>query len=295
MQPLPILSVVAAIVIILLMHEVARGLIPLLVRFSYQVPLRLGETRIWLHSEAIRSRLAKRNPPLFGFVRGRFEPRRFAGLPLTLMITLALYVAALFSGLTNEVLEAQGVVRFDNIVNAAFESWRVEPLISAFLWITALGSSPAIVSAVIIATGFLCSQRRYHLIAPMWITCAGAETTTSIGKFLIGRHRPESVLDITAAFPSFPSGHTTAASAVYGFLAYIIARDLQNARGRFEVVYWTAVLIGLIGLSRIVLGLHYATDVAGGFLMGGFWLLIGFIIAEWSRPAASEFQSGPGT
>ena len=207
------------------------------------------------------------------------------------MVGATVYVAALFSGLTEEVLEAEGIVRADNIINAAFEPWRVEPLISVFLWVTALGSSPAIVSAAIIATGFLWSQRRLNLIAPLWITCVGAITTTSIGKLLIGRHRPESTVDVTAPFSSFPSGHATAAMAVYGFIAYAIARSLPNIRERFEVAYWTVVLIALIGLSRIVLGVHYLTDIAGGFLVGGFWLLIGFTIAEWTRSLTLQQQS----
>ena len=208
------------------------------------------------------------------------------------MIIAAMYLIALFSGLTEDILEAEKIVRFDNIVNASFNAWRVEQLISGFHWITALGSSPTIVSAAMIATGFLWSQRRFHMIVPLWITSLGAVTTTSIGKFLIGRHRPDSVLDVTAPFSSFPSGHATAAMALYGFLAYAIARALPSMRERFEVVYWTSVLIGLIGLSRIVLSVHYVTDVAGGFLVGGFWLLIGLTIAEWTRPEAQGMRSG---
>ena len=68
--------------------------------------------------------------------------------------------------------------------------------------------------------------------------------------------------------------------AVYGFIAYIISRDLMTTRQRFEMIYWTAVLICLIGFSRMLLGVHYASDVAAGFLVGGFWLLLGFALAE---------------
>jgi membrane-associated phospholipid phosphatase len=96
---------------------------------------------------------------------------------------------------------------------------------------------------------------------------------------MIARQRPATTIDVTVLSSSFPNGHATAAMAVYGFLAYAIARALP-IRERFEVAYWTAVLILLIGLSRIYLGVHYLTDVTGGFLVGGFWLLIGFAVAE---------------
>jgi membrane-associated phospholipid phosphatase len=288
-----ILGIATVIVFILLAHELSRYAVTLILKYARHVPSTLADTQVWTRSEAFRSQLAKRNPALFRIIRDRIEPHRFTGLPLILVTAAALYLAALFSGLTEDILEADGIIRVDNVVNAAFRPWRIEPLVSLFSWITALGSSPAIVSAVIIATGFLWSQRRYDMIGPMWLTCLGAVATTSIGKFLIGRHRPESALDIAAVFFSFPSGHATAAMAVYGFLAYAIGRTLATGRERFEVGYWTAVLIGLIGLSRIVLGVHYVTDIAGGFLVGGFWLLIGFTIAEWARPPTTGLNLHP--
>jgi undecaprenyl-diphosphatase len=49
------------------------------------------------------------------------------------------------------------------------------------------------------------------------------------------------------------------------------------------VTFWAAVLIVLIGFSRVFLGAHHASDVLMGFLVGGFWLLAGFAIAEYQR------------
>jgi undecaprenyl-diphosphatase len=88
--------------------------------------------------------------------------------------------------------------------------------------------------------------------------------------------------------------------AVFGFLAYALARDLDRPRQRFEVVFWTAVLIALVGFSRVFLGVHFLSDVASGFLVGGFWLLVGFTLVEWRRRyirlevRAAEFDTLPG-
>ncbi len=278
-----ILSVGALAAIIALLHWFSLRAVMRIVGLAHRLPAAVVTSNVWMRSRTTRSRLADRFPIVAGFILGRVTPYRFSGLPLTLLAGAAIYVAVLFSGLAEDVLEAERIVRIDNIVNAAFAPWRVEPLISVFLWITTLGSSPAIVSATIIATGFLWSQRRFNLMTPLWITCIGAITTTSIGKLLIGRHRPELAMDVIAPFSSFPSGHATAAMAAYGFLAYAIARALPSIRERFEVAYWTAVLVGLIGLSRLILGAHYLTDIIGGYLVGGFWLLIGLTIAEWTQ------------
>jgi membrane-associated phospholipid phosphatase len=279
------LALTATVLVVLLLHEVARYAVKFIPNLAQRLCRTVTASQTWRRSEVLRSRLAERHPTLFRFIRTRIEPRQSTGLPLTLMIVAVLYLAALFGGLTEDILEAAGTIHVDNLVNAVFAPWRVEPLVSGFFWITALGSSPSVVSAVIIATGFLWSQWRVNIIVPLWVTCLGAIATTSVGKLVIGRDRPEIELDVTVATSSFPSGHATAAVAVYGFLAYAIARILPNVRERFEVAYWTAVLILLIGFSRIFLGVHFLTDVIGGFLVGGFWLLIGFTIAEWKGPA----------
>jgi membrane-associated phospholipid phosphatase len=274
---------IAAIVFIVILHGLTRRAVMLALKIAPSVGPKLAGSGVWTRSATFRFQINERFPALVEFIANRISPRRSTGLLLTLMVLAGIYLAALFSGLTDEVLEAEGIVRIDNFLNAAFGQLRIEPLISVFLWITSFGSSPAIVSAVIIATGFLWSQRRFQMIAPLWVTCIGSLATTSVGKFLIGRHRPEMAIDVTVVSSSFPSGHATAATAVYGFIAYAIARGLPHVREQFDVAYWTAVLVLIIGFSRIFLGVHYVTDVVGGFLVGGFWLLIGFTLAEWNQ------------
>jgi membrane-associated phospholipid phosphatase len=101
------------------------------------------------------------------------------------------------------------------------------------------------------------------------------------------------VTEIVLLSPSFPSGHATGALAVYGFVAYAIARDRGGLRLRFELTFWTLVLAALVGLSRVFLSVHYASDVAAGFLVGGFWLLAGFALTEYLRQRAAAPPTGP--
>jgi membrane-associated phospholipid phosphatase len=279
---MPFSILIAAIAFIVIFHGLTRRAVMLVLKIAPKVGPKLASSGVWKRSATFRSQINKRFPALIEFIANRCNPRS-TGFLLTLMVLAAVYLAALFSGLTEEVLEAEGIVRIDNFVNASFGQWRIEPLVSVFFWITSFGSGPAIVLAVIIATGFLWSQRRFQMIVPLWVTCIGSLATTSVGKLLIGRHRPEMAIDVTVVSSSFPSGHATAATAVYGFIAYAIARGLPHVREQFEVAYWTAVLVLIIGFSRIFLGVHYVTDVVGGFLVGGFWLLIGFTLSEWNQ------------
>lgn len=279
-----IVTIILALTTILVLRAMARKAALFIAGITPDIPPALAGSHALTRLRLLLSRLAERYPTLFALIARRVDPRRPTGLPLTLMVLATLYLFALFSGLTEDVLEAQGIIRSDNTINAALNPWRVEPLVSIFLWITNLGSTPAVVAAVIVATGFLWPQRGTYIIVSLWVTCLGAVSTTTIGKLLIGRHRPEMIFDINATGWSFPSGHATAAMAVYGFIAYAIARAMPEFRERFEVVYCATVLIVLIGFSRMYLGVHYLTDVLGGFLVGGFWLLIGFGITEGNRP-----------
>lgn len=264
------------------LHALTWHLLHALIAAVERLPT-LRKTQAWARVRPLQAWLRLRHPRLHAVLAARLRPKPFTGLPLTLLVLGALYVTALFGGLTEEVVEAGAVLRFDQAINATFGPWRERPLIQIFMWITALGAGPALTVVAITATSFLWADRRPGFIPPLWAAFLGAQATTWSGKYFIARHRPEFIQAVSEASPSFPSGHATASMALYGFLAYALVRDLPGRRERFEVAFWTAMLIAAIGFSRIFLSLHYTTDVLAGFLVGTFWLLVGFVFAEWTR------------
>jgi membrane-associated phospholipid phosphatase len=264
------------------LHALAWHLLNALISTMDRLPL-LRQTRAWARVRPLQAWLRLRHPRLHAILAARLRPKPFIGLPLTLLVLGAFYVAGLLGGLTGEVLEAGAILRFDQAVNAAFGAWRMRPLFGIFLWITALGAGPALTAVAVVATAFLWADRRPGFILPLWVAFLGAQATTWSGKFVIARHRPDFIHAVFEASPSFPSGHATASMALYGFLAYALVRDLPGRRKRFEVAFWVAVLVLAIGFSRIFLSLHYTTDVAAGFMVGAFWLLVGFAVSEWTR------------
>ena len=115
----------------------------------------------------------------------------------------------------------------------------------------------------------------------------GAEATVWSLKFAVGRARPVFLDVATAASPSFPSGHAALSLAVYGFLAWAVARHLARRRDRRAVAGAAAAIIAAIAFSRLYLGVHYGSDVLAGLLIGGFWLLMGAArarVAPWPNP-----------
>lgn len=250
--------------------------------------LRALLARVWPSKAAdrvqpLRAKFLSKFPGTSAFVQARLRHDAFTGLPLTLFVIAALYVVSLLSGIVEELFEADEMIALDRRINLALADYRTTLGVELFAWITDLGGANTLLAVVVVATGFFLAQQQSHMVMPLWLSVLGAILTTWAGKFSFDRARPEFLTMVTEASPSFPSGHATGAMAVYGFVAYAIARDLSSRRQRFEAVFWSAVLIALVGFSRIFLSVHYASDVAAGFLVGGFWLLIGFSLAEYRR------------
>ncbi|MBD3634157.1 MAG: phosphatase PAP2 family protein [Methylophaga sp.] len=222
----------------------------------------------------------KRYPKTSRWLEVRLTTRYFSGLLLTLIVLAMLYLLSLFGGLVEELLEAEELIRIDHRLNQQLGLLRTDETLTVFAWITDLAGSPALLAVAFVSTGVLWAHRQISFITPLWLTFLGSQLMTYSGKFLLQRQRPESVTELVEITPSFPSGHATSALAVYGFMAYVISRELNTGRQRFELVFWTAALILLIGFSRMILSVHYASDVAAGFLVGSFWLLMGIAIAE---------------
>lgn len=279
------LAILAVTVVIAILgaRALAWRLVRLLFWVTAQGQVMAANPALRQRARPLRDKLRARFPHLFMVAAARLDPARFAGLPLTLLVIAAIYVAGLLGGLIGEVLEAEGAQRLDQAIQGFFGPWRVQPLIATFLWVTALGAGPTLTAVSLVATGFLWAHGRAYFIVPLWITFLGAQGTTWLGKYALARQRPDFIESVSAFSPSFPSGHTTASMALYGFLAYLLARDLQNFRARFEIAFWALVLIATIGFSRVFLSVHYATDVAAGAMVGLFWLLVGFVLTELAR------------
>lgn len=245
---------------------------------------RVQDMRVW-HDYPIHSWIEARLPRTYAWSTRRLTPTRFAGLPLTLFALAAIYLASLFGGLVEDVLEAEEIEHIDKAIFTLVAPFRNPMLVAVFRWITEFGAMPALTAVAIVSTGFLWADRRPQYIAPVWLTVIGSQATTWGGKFIVHRPRPDFVLDVFAYSPSFPSAHTTGAVAVYGIVAYALLRDLPTNRARYEVAFWSCVLIALVSMSRVFLSVHYPTDVAAGLLVGVFWLLAGVALAETTRTA----------
>lgn len=279
----PLIVLLMAVFCILLLWQASWQLVRLTAIALQVLASRFPRSHIMARTHPLRAALARRLPRSYAFTAARLTPYRFSGLPLSLVVVAAVYLMFLLGGLIEEVVEAEEIVRFDAAIDRVLAPYRVPLLIEVSAWITDLGGTPALTIVSVVTTGFLWALYRGFLILPLWVTILGANATTWLGKFGFDRERPDFVTSVAALSPSFPSAHATGSMAVLGFIAYLIARDLHKPRERFEVIFWSGMLIAMISLSRIFVSVHHASDIAAGLLVGGFWLLVGFAIAEQVR------------
>jgi undecaprenyl-diphosphatase len=147
----------------------------------------------------------------------------------------------------------------------ALDGWALE--------VTALGGKVVVWMVVLLSSVFLWASRHHYSAVLLWVAGITAGLVSAALKLGFDRPRPDVFEWRTpyAGLSSFPSGHSTAAVVVYGTLAFLIARLAPTRALRWLVWGVAAAVIVLIGLSRVYLGVHYPSDVLGGFVAGSAW------------------------
>jgi undecaprenyl-diphosphatase len=146
---------------------------------------------------------------------------------------------------------------------------------SAVRDVTALGSTTVLTMVVTVAACFLALQRRFRsALLVVAATSLGALAVTFV-KALIARSRPDLVdrlMEETSH--SFPSGHAANSAIVYLTLATLVFPLVRGWRMRGFVLITAMLLVGLIGVSRVYLGVHWPSDVLAGWAFGSCWAVL---------------------
>lgn len=166
-----------------------------------------------------------------------------------------------------------------NAFQAVHQPWLNKVMID----VSALGDVTVLTLIVVFAVGLLLALRRKRTAGFLLMAALGGALLVYSVKEMIARPRPhlEHPLVVESS-KSFPSGHSMMSAVIYLTLALVASAVIPSRRVRGYVVTCSLLLACLIGVSRMYLGVHYCTDVLGGWSAGLAWaLLCRWVEAHW--------------
>ncbi|WP_242244713.1 phosphatase PAP2 family protein [Bacillus cereus group sp. BfR-BA-01330] len=171
-------------------------------------------------------------------------------------------------------VHAGGVTVMDTYVRGLVRGLQTESSLTFFSYFTKLGSAIGIVATLVISLLVFWKKRYY---ATMIVYPMGILITHLVNKGIkeiVKRERPSLNEALDALGYSFPSGHAMLSIMTFGFLTYIIAANLKSVAGKCVTTILMGIVILSIGLSRVILNVHYPTDILAGYCVGGILLII---------------------
>lgn len=167
----------------------------------------------------------------------------------------------------------------DHNFNNYLITTRTETLNKIMLAITNIGEAKVIILLILLTAIVLWKLKKQRYIIPLCISCGGDFLTSAAGKLWFHRPRPLQAVYVEKLY-SFPSSHSAITVVFFGFLTFIIWQNFNKAWLKYTALSIAILLCALIGFTRLYLGVHYLSDVVGGFLIGMLWLAIGMWIAK---------------
>jgi undecaprenyl-diphosphatase len=147
---------------------------------------------------------------------------------------------------------------------------------------TALGGTGVLAFITFAVIGYLLLNRRYRIMTLVIIAVGGGMVLSLLLKGGFDRPRPELVPHGSYVYTaSFPSGHSMMSAVVYLTLGALLARISPKRRTKAYILTIAVITTLAVGVSRVYLGVHWPSDVLGGWTLGAAWALLCWLVARW--------------
>lgn len=244
-----------------------------------------------------RVRPHARRLPVPRAVYGVWQIARQLGLQVLLSMTVAVVACVGFVEIADEIGVDEDLGRFDVALSAALSQHASAEQLRIFAVVTQLGDKRFLMPLAAAVAVLMLFRRRWVLMATWAIATAGGGLLNVALKALFARSRPEHLHGFASADGwSFPSGHSSGAFIVYGLLAYLLVINTAS-RWHLPVATIAMTLIVVVGFSRVILQVHYFSDVLGGFAFGAAWVAawIAGLEAFHRRHPLHDFTGSPNS
>ncbi|SDB35402.1 undecaprenyl-diphosphatase [Flavobacteriaceae bacterium MAR_2010_188] len=205
-------------------------------------------------------------------------------LPYIITLLLALFIVVggvnLFIELT-DTLTTDTLAEYDRVITDYVISYRDPLLTKYFRFVTEVGDLYGYIvvfGIVVIIAGII--YKRWGYVSRIAFVLIMASVSNVILKRFVDRARPGIEHLVSVETLSYPSGHAMSAMAFYGFVMFLFYRFKMNHFLKFLIIFLLGILILSIGLSRIYLGVHFPSDVVGGYLAGFIWVVFCVLVFD---------------
>jgi undecaprenyl-diphosphatase len=234
---------------------------------------------LWRGFERFEARIWK----ALAFVDRRIAAYRYLSLHLLAGLAVCFGAVFAFGSMAEEVLELEEWDAFDRALAVALNRHATPVGVDALSAITLLGDTWTIAAIGAAGALGLAFRRRRVLLAAWAAAFVGGALLNLALKAAFQRARPEFEAPLAAALGwSFPSGHAMGAMIAYGMVAYVLVTGFGRRAAPFIVAAASTIVLA-VGFSRVYLGVHYFSDVVGGYLSGIAWLAVCVSAVEIAR------------
>lgn len=181
-------------------------------------------------------------------------------------VCIILFLALAENVFNNEIMKSD-VIGYQFVSNYLIKD-NVTPIMKGITW---CGSAICLI-LISFLSFFIFKNKKTSIF--VWINLISITILNQVLKFILHRPRPIDFRIIEESGYSFPSGHSMASMAFYGFLIYLIYKKINNKYLKWGLICFLSILILFIGISRIYLGVHYTSDVLAGFLISVAYLIL---------------------
>ncbi len=234
-------------------------------------------------------------PAIYAFLADRFTLRSGSGLYLTVGFGFSTLFAILFFWLVGAINLQRTLAAFDLPIYRMMLDLHhpaTDRLITA---VTCLGDWPVLLMTTVLLVVWLVLFNRDFSAVIVAVGMSGGYLLVVLLKRLFDRPRPTPFFEaIDPLSASFPSAHAFLVLILYGLLVYFLLDATREGQSRFHLVLGATFVVLLVGFSRLYLGIHWFSDVLGGFALAALWLTFLVTAAEMRRRYGGEFPWRPG-
>ncbi|MHB8629622.1 MAG: phosphatase PAP2 family protein [Aggregatilineales bacterium] len=230
-------------------------------------------------------------------MKRHFVPDGLLSAALLFGLVLFLLSAGAFGVLTENVVSNEAIVHFDTAVDAAIHA-NTSPRLVQLMFVASVAGSQLLVVLTVMLVLLLVSRRRWDDLILLAVAVGGEEILNTVFKFSFHRLRPVFTDPLTTGLGySFPSGHAMASMVFYGLIAYWLMRNSKVWAEYVLIALICLLIVAIIGFSRIYLGVHFPSDVLGGYIAGLAWLTFAIsgvaLVHRWRQKRHPPISSPP--